>query len=124
MKSAEKDIKKAQRIQSGGKALFLDTDSAAKVSIFAECQSGFTQNIQVERGHIFTSPRAILVKDNIQTPVQLILYGPMLAYRIGETFHNSDGREKISGICCSFTTSANRGSHRPGRKFCVKGDKL
>ena len=63
MKSAEKDIKKAQRIQSGGKALFLDTDSAAKVSIFAEFQSGFTQNIQVERGHIFTSPRAILVKD-------------------------------------------------------------
>lgn len=74
----EKDIKKAQRIQSGGKALFLDTDPAAKVSILAERQSSFTQDIQVERGHIFTGPGAILVKDNIQTPVQLILYGPML----------------------------------------------
>ena len=74
----EKDIKKAQRIQSGGKALFLDTDPAAKVSILAERQSSFTQHIQVERGHIFTGPGAILVKDNIQTPVQLILYGPML----------------------------------------------
>ena len=79
MKSAEKDIKKAQRIQSGGKALFLDTDPAAKVSILAERQSSFTQHIQVERGYIFTVPGAILVKDNIQTPVQLILYGPMLA---------------------------------------------
>ena len=84
MKSAEKDIKKAQRIQSGGKALFLDTDPAAKVSILAERQSSFTQDIQVERGHIFTGPGAILVKDNIQTPVQLILYGPMLAYRLGK----------------------------------------
>ena len=100
MKSAEKDIKKAQRIQSGGKALFLDTDPAAKVSILAERQSSFTQDIQVERGHIFTGPGAILVKDNIQTPVQLILYGPMLAYRIGKMFHVSDGREEISGICC------------------------
>ena len=84
LKSAEKDIKKAQRIQSGGKALFLDTDPAAKVSILAERQSSFTQVIQVERGHIFTGPGAILVKDNIQTPVQLILYGPMLAYRLGK----------------------------------------
>jgi predicted transposase YbfD/YdcC len=114
LKSAEKDIKKAQRIQSGGKALFLDTDPAAKVSILAERQSSFTQHIQVERGHIFTGPGAILVKDNIQTPVQLILYGPMLAYRIGKTFHVSDGREEISGICCSFTTPADRGSHHTG----------
>ena len=114
LKSAEKDIKKAQRIQSGGKALFLDTDPAAKVSILAERQSSFTQDIQVERGHIFTGPGAILVKDNIQTPVQLILYGPMLAYRIGKMFHVSDGREEISGICCSFTTPADRGSHHTG----------
>ena len=34
------------------KALFLDADPAAKVSIFAKSQSSFTQNVQVERGHI------------------------------------------------------------------------
>ena len=69
LKLGEKDVKKALRIQGGGKALFLDTDPAAKVSIFAECQSSFTQNVQVERGHIFTGPGGILVKDDIQTPV-------------------------------------------------------
>lgn len=34
------------------KALFLDADPAAKVSISAKSQSSFTQNVQVERGHI------------------------------------------------------------------------
>ena len=69
LKLGEKDIKKTLRIQGGSRALFPDADPAAKVSIFAECQSSFTQNIQVERGHIFTGPGGILVKDDIQTPV-------------------------------------------------------
>jgi len=48
LKLAEKDIRKTLRVQGSGKALFLDTEPAAKVSIFAESQSSFTQNIQVE----------------------------------------------------------------------------
>ena len=74
LKLGEKDIKKMLRIQGGSKALFSDADPAAKASIFAASQSSFTQNIQVERGHIFTGPGGILVKDDIQTPVQLVLY--------------------------------------------------
>jgi len=48
LKLAEKDIRKTLRVQGSGKTLFLDTEPAAQVSIFAESQSSFTQNIQVE----------------------------------------------------------------------------
>ena len=114
LKLGEKDIKKTLRIQGGSKALFPDADPTAKASIFVASQSSFTQNIQVERVHIFTGPEGILVKDDIQTPVQLVLYRPMLVYRIGKTFHVGDRREKISGICCSFIAPADRGSHHAG----------
>ena len=58
---------------------FLDTDSAAKVSISVERQSSFAQNIPVEGEHIFTGPGSVLVEDDIQTPMQLFPYGPVLA---------------------------------------------
>ena len=50
MKLGEKDIKETLRIQGGGKALFLDTEPAAKISVLAKGQSGFAQNVQVEGG--------------------------------------------------------------------------
>ena len=86
MKLSKKDIKKTLWIQGGGKALFLDTEPAAEVSIFAERQSSFPEDIQVERGHIFTGFGGVLIENSVQTPVQLVLYGPVLAYRIGKTF--------------------------------------
>lgn len=91
LKLAEKDIKKVQGIEGGSKAFFLDTDSAAKVGIFSERQGGFTQNIQVQRGYILTGPRGILIKDDIQTPVRLFLYVPVLAHCIGKPFRIGNG---------------------------------
>ena len=74
LKLSKKDIKKTLWIQGGGKALFLDTEPAAEVSIFAERQSSFPEDIQVERGHIFTGFGGVLVENSVQTPVQLVLY--------------------------------------------------
>ena len=99
MKLGEKDIKETLRIQGGGKALFLDTEPAAKISVLAKGQSGFAQNVQVEGGHIFAGSECVLVKNDIQAPVELVFDSPVLAYRIGETLHIGNRREKIPGIC-------------------------
>ena len=42
LKLSEKNIEKTQWIQGSGKALFLDTESAAEISVSAKGQSGFT----------------------------------------------------------------------------------
>ena len=84
LKFSKKDVEEAVRIESSSKAFFLNADSAAKISIFAKSQSGFAQNIQVQRRHIFPGSGRIFVKNNIQAPMQLIFYRPMFAHRIGK----------------------------------------
>ena len=70
LKLGEKDIKETLRIQGSGKVLFLDTEPAAKISVLAKGQSGFAQNVQVERGHIFAGSGCVLVKNGIQAPME------------------------------------------------------
>ncbi len=111
LKLGEKDIKETLRIQGGGKALFLDTEPAAKISVLAKGQSGFAQNVQVEGGHIFAGSGCVLGKNDIQAPVELVFDSPVLAYRIGKTLHIGNRREKIPGICCGFIIFADRCSY-------------
>ena len=77
MKLGEKDIKETLRIQGSGKTLFLDTEPAAKISVLAKGQSGFAQNVQVEGGHIFADSGCVLVKNDIQAPVELVFDSPV-----------------------------------------------
>ena len=72
-----KDIKETLRIQGSGKALFPDTEPAAKISVLAKGQSGFAQNVQVEGGHIFADSGCVLVKNDIQAPVELVFDSPV-----------------------------------------------
>ena len=55
LKFSKKDSKEAVGIKSGREAFFLHTDPGTEISVFAKSKCSFAEDIQAERGHIFSS---------------------------------------------------------------------